>query len=90
MTQPHPQVIVKYEVENLGPDNAHVPTLVLELPPKVTFIRRVSLAAFCGIFVFCVVEFEAGQSGVGTGKGIVVSRRITKIHLSVFGANDFF
>jgi len=34
------QVIVKYEVENLGPDNAHVPTLVLELPPKVTFIRR--------------------------------------------------
>ena len=35
------QVIVKYEVENLGPDNAHVPTLILELPPKVTFIRRV-------------------------------------------------
>jgi len=34
------QVIVKYEVENLGPDNAHVPTLILELPPKVTFIRR--------------------------------------------------
>jgi len=33
-------IIVKYEVENLGPDNAHIPTLRLQLPPKVYFIRR--------------------------------------------------
>ena len=35
------QVVVKYEVVNNGPDNAHLSTLKMKLPPKVFFIRRV-------------------------------------------------
>ena len=31
---------MKYEVENLGPHNAHMSTLKVLLPPKVYFIRR--------------------------------------------------
>lgn len=36
------QAIVEFEVKNKGPENAYVPTLRMELPPRVSFIRRVS------------------------------------------------